>query len=99
MPPSRPCSRPISAGARTFTTWTCWPRSPGEIGLDPEEARKVLADGRFADMVREEEALWTGRGIHAVPAMVFAGRYLVSGAQGVANYSEILQSSAPTSRV
>ena len=70
-----------------------------EIGLDPEEARKVLADGRYADMVRKEEALWTGRGIHAVPAMVFAGRYLVSGAQGVANYSEILQSSAPTSRV
>ena len=65
----------------------------------PGGGTQVLADGRYADMVRKEEALWTGRGIHAVPAMVFAGRYLVSGAQGVANYSEILRSSAPTSRV
>ena len=71
----------------------------GGIGLDPDEARAVLAEGRFADAVRAEEAVWTGRGIHAVPAVIFAGRYLVSGAQGVENYAAILQSSAPTSRV
>jgi predicted DsbA family dithiol-disulfide isomerase len=61
-----------------------------EIGLDPEEARRVLAEGLYADAVRQEEALWTGRGIQAVPAMVFAERYLVSGAQGVENYVGIL---------
>jgi predicted DsbA family dithiol-disulfide isomerase len=62
----------------------------GEIGLDADEARRVLADGRFAEAVREEEALWTGRGIQGVPAMIFAERYLVSGAQGVENYTAIL---------
>ncbi|MGD9508145.1 MAG: DsbA family oxidoreductase [Geminicoccaceae bacterium] len=67
----------------------------GEIGLDPDEARSVLAEGRFAEAVREEERLWTGRGIQAVPAMVFAGRYLVSGAQGVENYAAILGELVP----
>ena len=61
------------------------------IGLDPEEARTVLAEGRYAEAVREAETLWTGRGIQAVPAIVFAGRYLVSGAQGMENFGAILE--------
>jgi predicted DsbA family dithiol-disulfide isomerase len=61
------------------------------IGLDPAEARAVLAEGRFADAVRAEEAAWAGRGIRAVPAVILAGRYLVSGAQGVENYAAILR--------
>ena len=32
----------------------------------------------------------TGQGIHAVPAMVFAERYLVSGAQGTDLYVDVL---------
>lgn len=60
------------------------------IGFAADEARSVLAEGRYAEAVRAEEALWAGRGIRAVPAMVFAERYLVSGAQGVENYVAIL---------
>lgn len=67
----------------------------GELGLDVGEARAVLADGRYAAAVREEEQRWTRRGIHAVPAMIFAGRHLVSGAQGVENYTAILRRLAP----
>src|SRR5262245_22390084 len=48
-----------------------------DLGLTPAEARAVLTDERYADAVREEERLWTSRGIHPVPAMVFAGQYLV----------------------
>ncbi|MFO1047547.1 MAG: DsbA family oxidoreductase [Geminicoccaceae bacterium] len=65
-------------------------RVAATIGLDPDEARIMLAEGRYAEAVRAEEALWTARGIRAVPAMVFAERYLVSGAQGVENYAAIL---------
>ena len=66
-------------------------RIAAAIGLDPEEARTVLAEGRYAEAVREAETLWTGRGIQAVPAIVFAGRYLVSGAQGMENFGAILE--------
>lgn len=62
-----------------------------EIGLDPEEARAVLEDGRFADAVRQEEQLWVSRGIQGVPAVILNQRYLVSGAQGVDNFSAIVK--------
>jgi predicted DsbA family dithiol-disulfide isomerase len=65
------------------------------IGLDPAEARAVLEEGRYAEAVRAEEALWTGRGVHAVPAIVFAGKYVVSGAQGVEGFADILRQLTP----
>ncbi len=60
-------------------------------GLDREEAMKVLEDGRFAEVVRQEEAFWTQNGIHGVPAVIFEGKHLVTGAQGVENYTSIIQ--------
>ena len=61
------------------------------VGLDRASARSVLTDGSLADAVREEEVVWTSRGITGVPAMVFDERYLVTGAQGVENYSRVLR--------
>ena len=61
------------------------------VGLDRDEALAVVADGRFAEVVRAREQLWTGRGIQGVPAMIFQERYIASGAQGVENYRLILQ--------
>lgn len=60
------------------------------IGLHVEEASSVLADGLYQDDVRSEQQIWTSRGISGVPAMVFNDQYLVTGAQGVENYTEIL---------
>lgn len=62
-----------------------------EIGLDRDEALAVLTDQRFAAQVREAESFWQGKGIHAVPAIIFNRRHLVTGAQGVENYSDILR--------
>ncbi|MFV0663069.1 DsbA family oxidoreductase [Denitromonas sp.] len=61
------------------------------VGLDRAEAAAVLADQRFAAAVREAEGHWQAQGIQAVPAMIFNRRYLVSGAQGVDNYTRILE--------
>lgn len=61
-----------------------------EIGLDREEALAVLADQRFAQGVRDEERHWQQQGIQSVPAVVFNNRHLVSGAQGVDNFTDIL---------
>lgn len=52
-----------------------------EAGLDAEEARKVLESGAFAEEVRGEEEFWRGNGIHAVPSMIFNGKWLIQGAQ------------------
>ena len=61
------------------------------VALDRDEAGAVLADQRFAATVREAEQGWQAQGIQAVPAIIFNRRYLVSGAQGVDNYTRILE--------
>lgn len=61
-----------------------------EIGLDRDEALAVLADQRFAKAVREAEQYWQNQGIQSVPAIIFNRRHLVSGAQGVENFTRIL---------
>ncbi|MEC5209522.1 putative DsbA family dithiol-disulfide isomerase [Psychrobacter sp. PL15] len=62
-----------------------------EIGLDRAEAQAVLDDQRFAQEVRDSEQRSRERGIQSVPAVIFNDRHLVSGAQGVENYTRILE--------
>lgn len=62
----------------------------GETGLERAEALAVLQDQRFADDVRQLETFWIKQGIQGVPAMIFDRKHLVTGAQGVENYTNIL---------
>lgn len=62
-----------------------------EIGLARDEAVAMLNDQRFAKPVREAEQFWQGQGINSVPAVIFNNRHLVSGAQGVENFTQILE--------
>lgn len=62
-----------------------------EIGLNRDEALSVLKDQRFAQEVRNAEKHWQQQGIQSVPAIIFNERHLVSGAQGVDNYLNILE--------
>jgi predicted DsbA family dithiol-disulfide isomerase len=50
-------------------------------GLDPVQAREVLASGAFADEVRAAERYFQERGIHSVPAVIIDDRHLISGGQ------------------
>lgn len=70
----------------------------GQAGLDRAEAALVLEDQRYASEVRGLEKFWIQQGIRGVPAIVFDKKHLVTGAQGVENYSQILRqlSSMPT---
>lgn len=52
-----------------------------DVGLDAAAARSVLDSNRYAEDVRSEEALWQGRGITSVPAVVVNDRFLISGGQ------------------
>ena len=58
-------------------------RLVAELSVDPEEARAALELGRFAEDVREDEALAAQFGIQGVPFFVIERRYGVSGAQPV----------------
>ncbi|GGA48334.1 DsbA family oxidoreductase [Dyella nitratireducens] len=56
-------------------------RVAGEVGLDTAEARKVLAQNRYADEVRQQEQFFQSQGIRAVPSVIINGKYLVQGGQ------------------
>lgn len=52
-----------------------------ECGLDSDALAAALAAGRYLDEVRADSADALEAGISGVPAFVFAGKYLVTGAQ------------------
>jgi predicted DsbA family dithiol-disulfide isomerase len=55
-------------------------RLAGEVGLDQDEARQMLASDRFADEVREDERTASQFGISAVPTFVIDRAIGASGA-------------------
>jgi len=54
-----------------------------KVGLDRLRAQAVLAGNDYAAQVREDEQLWTSRGVSSVPTIVFNDQYAVSGGQPV----------------
>jgi predicted DsbA family dithiol-disulfide isomerase len=62
----------------------------GSVGLDEMEAAAVLADGRYALAVREDQRQWLEQGIQAVPTFVINQQYMVQGAQEAAAFGRML---------
>lgn len=79
---------------RNLTDAAVLTAAAGAAGLDPAEAAEVLASGRYADAVREEQALWRARGINSVPAVVVEGKWLISGGQPAGVFEEALRKMA-----
>ena len=61
------------------------------VGLDAAEANEVLRSGLYTDDVRAEEREYQTKGIQSVPAIIFNGRYLVSGGQPVETFEQVIQ--------
>lgn len=62
-----------------------------EVGMDPKAAETALSSGALARSVRDKQAFWAERRITGVPSMIFGGRYLVTGAQGIDTYEQLLR--------
>ncbi|HZV56516.1 MAG TPA: DsbA family oxidoreductase [Sphingobium sp.] len=66
-------------------------RAAVDAELDGEEARAVIESDRYTTAVRHAERVWQERGVNAVPAYIFAGRYIVSGAQSPEGFEDLLR--------
>ena len=73
-------------------------RLAGEVGLDVERARAILASDEFAADVRAREHYWQQLGIHSVPAVVIDDRHLVSGGQPPEVFEQALRKIAAEAR-
>lgn len=56
-------------------------RLAGEAGLDTVRASEILASDAYAAETRAREHLYTGAGIHSVPAIIIDNKHLISGGQ------------------
>ncbi|MTI10916.1 DsbA family oxidoreductase [Curvivirga aplysinae] len=63
----------------------------GAIGLDKNDAKSVLEDGRYVEAVRENQRRWLSLGIQGVPAVVLDNKYLISGAQEASYFKQALE--------
>ena len=66
-------------------------RVAGEVGLNPDAARELLASDRYASEVREREQFYQQQGIHSVPAIIINDRHLISGGQPVEVFEQALR--------
>ncbi|MEW4468020.1 DsbA family oxidoreductase [Parasphingorhabdus sp. JC815] len=63
----------------------------GEVGLDSERAKSILASDEFSSEVRAIEAEWQDRFISGVPAFIFNGKFMVPGAQDSDVFARIIE--------
>jgi predicted DsbA family dithiol-disulfide isomerase len=67
-------------------------RAAVSVGLDAAAAREVLDSGRYGDEVRATEAWWREeQDIHAVPAIIFNGKYAIMGGQPPATFVKVIR--------
>jgi predicted DsbA family dithiol-disulfide isomerase len=62
-----------------------------EAGLDANEARAVLTEGRYADEVRMAEEGWRRAGVQAVPSVIVNKKYLIQGGQPAEAFEQALR--------
>lgn len=60
------------------------------VGLDPDELRAAIDDGRYEAVIDETRREAESVGINAIPAHVFGSRYLVVGAQPYEVFRQVL---------
>jgi predicted DsbA family dithiol-disulfide isomerase len=58
-------------------------------GLDADEAREILADGRYAAQVTAEIAHWQDQNITGVPAFIVNGKVMIPGAQDAETFVRV----------
>ena len=63
-----------------------------QAGLDGDAAREVLASGRYGEEVRGIAAWWRQeQDIHAVPAIIFDGKYAILGGQPAGVFEKVIR--------
>ena len=60
-------------------------------GFNRDAALEIATKTPAANEVRAHQKYWIEQGVQGVPSMVFDQKYLITGAQGVENYTRILQ--------
>jgi len=72
-------------------------RLAGEVGLDAERARRILASDEFSRDVRQRMHHWQQLGINSVPSVIVDEHYLIQGGQPPEAFEQALRQIASES--
>ncbi len=72
-------------------------RLAGEVGLDVERARQILASDEYSREVRQRVHHWQQLGINSVPSLIVDERYLIQGGQPPEAFEQALRQIASES--
>lgn len=61
-----------------------------EVGLDKDEAKRILASADYANEVRESERVANSKGIDGVPFFIFDGKETLYGAHAVETFVNVI---------
>ena len=62
-----------------------------QVGLDASEASDILTHNQYSDTVKQYEQEWRTKGVQGVPLFIFNGENVLSGAQEVATFEQVLK--------
>lgn len=62
-----------------------------QVGVDADELRQAILEDRYAPVIDENRRIASSAGIDAIPAHIFARRYLVLGAQPREVFDQVLE--------
>jgi predicted DsbA family dithiol-disulfide isomerase len=66
-------------------------RVAAEAGLDPEEVRFESLVGRYSGLIDRCTAIAREKGVQSTPTMIFDDRFVLTGAQDLAVYQDVLR--------
>jgi predicted DsbA family dithiol-disulfide isomerase len=66
-------------------------RVAGEVGLDPERAKQILASTEYSEEVRALQRRYRKLGIEAVPSVIVNDRHLIQGGQPPEVFERVLR--------
>lgn len=62
-----------------------------QVGLDENNALKVLTNQEFSEEVRQQQAIWQQNGISSVPTVIVNNKYAISGGQPAEVFKQALE--------
>ncbi len=65
-------------------------KTAAQVGLQPDEARKIIESDQFAQEVREEEAKYQAMDIRSVPTFIINDKHMITGGMPVEAFVENL---------
>jgi len=79
------------AEGQNISAWETIQGAAAEVGLDPEETKRAVEEGRYRSTVEEGVREAHSLGVEAVPTSIVANRFVIQGAQSYTVWKQAME--------